>query len=131
MTNDELRAELAKYVCILSSGFIEASCRRIIHRYASTRCQKPVLSYVVQNVDRLRSPNTTKILELIGAFDKEKSIEVERSLDEKQKTAVDSIIAIRHLIAHGRNSGISLATIKDYHDRAQNFIVNVERLLCD
>ncbi|MFQ5673738.1 MAG: hypothetical protein ACE5G9_11635, partial [Nitrospinales bacterium] len=44
--DDELKAEIAKYLCILSSGFLEIACRDIIQRYVRSRTSPEVRRFV-------------------------------------------------------------------------------------
>ena len=46
--------------------------------------------------------------------------------EEGRKDAIDSIMANRHLIAHGKNSGISLVRVKDYLEKSIEVIEFIE-----
>lgn len=130
MTDLELQSEIAKYICILSSGFIEASCRSIVRKYATPRCDLTTLSFITGRVGQYRNPNMENILQLIGSFDGSRRKDIEDNLNERLKEAVNSIIANRNLIAHGRNCGISLGVVKDYYERTCELMNGIESRFC-
>ena len=47
--------------------------------------------------------------------------------EEGRKEAIDSIMSNRHRIAHGKNSDVSMAKIKDYLRKSIQFIEFVEQ----
>jgi hypothetical protein len=58
------------------------------------------------------------LLEIAGAFDDAWRTNLESFLaDSGRKEAIDSIIANRHLIVHGKDSGITLVRVKEYLQR--------------
>lgn len=65
----------------------------------------------------------------VRAFDQAWANELEIFLDNdsaSRKDAIDSIMANRHLIAHGRNTSISVARVRDYLDKAVEVIEFIE-----
>lgn len=56
----------------------------------------------------------TKILAVIGEFSGEWRDEIDSATNGWLADAVNSVVANRHLIAHGRNVGITYVRIKDY-----------------
>lgn len=55
-----------------------------------------------------------KILTVIGEFSTQWREDVESATNGRLADAVNSVVANRHLIAHGRNVGITYVRIKDY-----------------
>jgi hypothetical protein len=50
-------------------------------------------------------------------------------MDGARKDALDSVVDIRNKIAHGESVSLSLGTITQYHERIDEIIVYVEKLL--
>jgi len=125
--DDELKAELAKYLCVLSSGFIEACCRDIVKRYVSGKAHPKIVDYVVWTVDRFRNPKANRVLDLIGGFDKDGMDALRDNLDESVKDGVDSIVDNRNRIAHGRDVNVTIHRFREYHGRVCTFIKELER----
>ena len=46
-----------------------------------------------------------------------------------RKDAIDTIMANRHLIVHGKNSGITVARVSDYLDKAEEVLEFLEKQL--
>lgn len=125
---EELKAELAKYICILSSGFIEASCRDMVRRYALSKGSEPtLLTYIESTLRRFYNPDLDRILTLVGSFDADKRNAIESTVDESLSEAITSIVSNRRRLAHGANVGISLAQISDYFERAKKYLTYMER----
>jgi hypothetical protein len=115
------RAMIARHICVLVSGFVENVIRVYLTEFS--RLSKPkaqVENYVEASVDRFQNPEFDKILDITGRFSSTWRRELEK-LDESIKSAITSIVSNRHLIAHGRHSGVSLAQASEYARRAYEF----------
>ena len=66
------------------------------------------------------------ILALTGAFNRHWAEKLQRETEGELKDSVDSIVANRHNIAHGQNSGISYIRIRDYYQNARKVILLIE-----
>jgi len=125
---DRLQADIARYLCVLTSGYIEASCRDILGSFARANSSDEVYRFVSRKLDRLPNPCTEDVLTLVDSFvdGARESIEQLPDFDEL-KDAVNSVVSNRNQIAHGRDTGISLATMQDYYQRVKRFIQLIER----
>jgi hypothetical protein len=56
--------------------------------------------------------------------------QLESDTEGELKDAVDSVVANRHLIAHGRDVGISYVRMKGYYERSIK-VVDLIRVWCD
>lgn len=112
---DEMRAELAKYLCVLVSGYLECNARSISHTFfANSKPRREVLNFCEVNIDRFRNPEHERLRQYFSAVHPKGREVVEGSADEL-KGAINSVVANRHLIAHGRTSGVSLAQVREYY----------------
>src|SRR6266704_258193 len=116
----ELRSDLAKHLCVLISGWLEASA----YERAKQRCRMnsngPVLSYSLSQLSWTKNPSAESLLELVGFFDLSWRDEFEKVLDLERKSAVNSIVGLRNDIAHGKSQAtgsLSLARVADYYER--------------
>jgi hypothetical protein len=115
------RAMVARYVCVLASGFLEDIVRTRLSEYTKQcRPKTEVEAFVIASVDRFQNPEFDKIIEIAGRFNASWRTKFE-ALDRSIRDAITSIVANRHLIAHGRHSGISLAQISEYVRAAKSF----------
>ena len=82
-----------------------------------------------QKVARLTNAKHEDFLKLAGSFDKKLRQTLEKDSDDQMKDAVDSVVANRHLIVHGRTCGISLGRISGYWDQVKKFAALFEKVL--
>ena len=125
----EIRSHWARYLCVLVSGFIEVSIRTLLSAYAEDKSGARVANFVEHELKGFQNPKMGKILDLVGAFSREWQEQVEDISDVELKDAVDSVVASRHQIAHGRTVGLSYVTIKKYYEGVVTAIENIETVI--
>ena len=126
----ELQAHWARYACVLAAGLLENAAVSFYSDFVSRNAAKPVADYATVQIAQIQNPKTKRFVELSRSFksvwadDLEKFIEV-----NGRKDAIDTIMANRHLIVHGKNSGITVARVSDYLDKAEEVLKFIERQL--
>ncbi len=118
----EVMSHWARYLCILTSGFIETSVRLILQNYVTEHAGKSVADFIQSRIEQLTNLNDEKISQLLGAFDPRWRDLFQGKRSEKQKDAIDSVLANRHQIAHGRSVSLTLARMKQYYAEISNAI---------
>jgi hypothetical protein len=126
----EVQAHWARYLCVLTSGFLETAIRRIYSKYAQDRSHAHVSRYVAKKLDRFTNPKMGRIIELTGLFNKEWAGELQQNTVGELKDAVDSVVDIRHHIAHGRDTNISYVRMRKYYDSVVR-VVNLLEQQCE
>jgi len=101
---------------------LEKAVQLILGDYAKSKSAPNVSNYVESQLRWFQSAKMENILSLVQAFSPIWRQELENECDDQVKDAIDSIVANRHLIAHGENVGISLGTISAYYRGAVRFI---------
>ena len=114
---EEILSHWARYLCVLVAGLIESAAQLVLSEYARTHASIETASFVVNQMKYQTNLNATKLKQLLGAFSDQWADDFDRSLTDDQKDAIDSILANRHNIVHGRPVGISLVRVKDYFTR--------------
>lgn len=122
----ELQSHWGRYLCVLVSGYLETSVRAIYSEYSSKRANANVANYVSSRLERFQSPKMGNILELTRAFSRQWAEELENATEGELKESVDSVVADRHNIAHGRDIGITYARIRKYYQNAIKVIELIE-----
>ena len=120
--DEELRAELAKYLCILVSGLIEQRCGECAFGYTLKRASPEVARYVHEQLRRERKSSCTAIRDLFVKFDRSRAEEWFGDLADEERDAVDSIRNNRNQLAHGRFVGLSLGQLMRYMHSADKAI---------
>jgi hypothetical protein len=123
----ELQAHWARYVCVLAAGVLENSVPALYGAYVSTKASPAVAKFASATLSAVNTPKSHKFLEIAGRFDEQWNTDLQGHLDENgRREAIDSIIANRHLIAHGKDSGITLARVKEYLEKSIEVLEFIE-----
>lgn len=124
----ELLSDHAKYLCVLVSGFIEKSLTEIALEHARRASGPSVQRFVEKNTTRFTNANAEKVLQLLGSFDPDWRINAERILVDQYKDAFDSVVSLRHQIAHGESVGVTYSRIKNYFEAISEVIDHIQDL---
>lgn len=125
-TDSELQAHWASYLCILVSGFLEISVQTIYRNYASNQAAPNVARFVERKLSGFQNPNMTRILDLTGSFNPNWKENLERATEGELKDAVDSIVANRNNIVHGKHVSITYLRIYQYYQNAIRLVELIE-----
>jgi hypothetical protein len=125
-----MQAHWARYLCVLTSGLLESSVRILFAQYARTVSHANVARFVDEELERFQSAKMANILGLAREFSEAWADQLESDTVGERKDAVDSIVANRHLIAHGEDVGISYVRMKDYYRSAVE-VIDLLRVWCD
>ena len=123
----ELQSQWARYLCVLVSGFLEVSICATYNQFVKNSASSQVANFVKCQLDGFQNPKMGKIIELTRAFNSEWASALETATGGRLKDSVDSIVANRHLIAHGKDVGITYTRIKDYYKDAIKVIEIIEK----
>lgn len=127
--DDEMRSHIAKYVCILCSGFLENAVHSIYVDYVKKETASPsIISFATTNLNKILNPNSEKFRAIAKSFRADWEPVLTRYLQEEERsTALNYIISDRHKIAHGKDSDITLTRIREYHLKTVDVIKYIER----
>jgi len=128
--NLELQSQWARYLCVLVSGFLETSICSIYGEFARRTASPYVANFVKCELGSFQNPKMGKILELTRAFNPQWANQLEAATEGELKDAVDSVVANKNQIAHGRDVGITYARIKGYYEDVIQ-VVNLIEGMCD
>ena len=127
-TDIELQADFAKYLCVLVSGFFENAVVALILDFTQKRSAGEVALYVERSLDRWTNPNAEKLCNLLGAFDPAWRVKAEGYLIDERKAAINSLLALRHKIAHGESVSTTPAQVRQYYAATLKVVEFVELL---
>jgi len=125
-SDEELLSIWAKYLCVQTSGFIETSLRSILIQYTKRRSSPEVFNYVESMMSKITNLNEEKITSLLSSFSSEWGTSFREKRSEEQKAAIDSVVANRHHIVHGRSVGITIARMKSYYSEVVKLIAIID-----
>ncbi|GKS65435.1 hypothetical protein YTPLAS72_27390 [Nitrospira sp.] len=125
----EAQSDFAKYFCVLVSGFLENALVALLLDYSQKRSSPEVTLFVERQLEFWTNPNSEKIVQLLGEFSRDWRVAAEHFLIDERKAAVNSLVALRHKIAHGESVGTSLAQVKAYYDTVLKVVEFVSELV--
>ena len=117
---------MAKYLCVLVSGFLERSVEDVLVRHSSQA--RPTVSRYIERTLRIGNLNTERLCQLLAHFDEAWPNALAAELSNGGKDAIDSVHGLRNQVAHGTDVGLSLATITDYHQRIGRIVDRIDQL---
>jgi hypothetical protein len=115
------QSEWSKYLCVLVSGFIEESVRVLLEQHCKACAALKIQNFVISKLGDLTNCKTNKINSVLCQFSPDWAREFMEGIGEKSRVAdeiknsVDSVIANRHQIAHGKSVGMTYATISKHY----------------
>jgi hypothetical protein len=124
----ELLSDFARYFCVLVAGFLEQAMIEVALEHVRTHSHISVQRHVDTRLRRFTSANTQNIIELLGSFEADWRIDLEGYIVDEYKDAINSVISLRHTIAHGRYVGVTMVSVKDYYERVKNVVDHVADL---
>jgi hypothetical protein len=123
----ELHAHWGRYLCVLAAGFLENAIEEVYSEFVYRTGSKPLANFISTTLARIQNPNSTRFVETAKSFRVEWGRDLELFLSESgRKEAIDGIMNMRHQIAHGRDAGITIATVADYLKKSVEVIEFIE-----
>jgi len=129
------QAEWAKYLCVLVSGYIEESLRVLLDQYIRRRAAPVIQNFVWGEIKDITNCKTSKIASVLQRFnptwenDFLNDIQAKSRIVDEIKNSVDSVIANRHLIAHGKNTGLGYAAISTYYENVKKAVETLDAVI--
>ncbi len=121
----ELQSQLARFLCVLTSGLIEQALILTLAEYSQRRSHPTVARYVSANVSKIRNAKFEDILIILGNFSPKWREHFEETTSAEVKDAINSIVNNRNQIAHGGQTGISPVHYTEYYRRVKSFVADL------
>ena len=120
---------MAQLMTIWASGYLETTCRALVLEYTRQRAEPNIVNYVSASVERFQNPKMEKISALIRMFDGEAADRIDEFAEGRIKESVNSIVGVRHQIAHGKSATISVAMITQHFENARRLVQKMRELV--
>jgi hypothetical protein len=124
----ELSADLARYLCVLVSGFLEQAVIEILSEHTRRRSDPSVQKYVGSKLYRFTTANSQNLSDLVGSFDADWHNDLKAFLIGEHKDSVDSVVNIRQAVSHGRYVGVTMAQAKRHYLRVKEVVDHIADL---
>lgn len=120
----ELRADFAKYLCVLVSGYLEKAIAEILIGYTGQQSGPRIQRYESKRLERFQ-PTKGNIVALFETFDARWAEELNAFIADERAAAIGAIVRERHRIAHGGDSTISYVRVKNYRDEIETVVEHI------
>ena len=124
--DEEAAAHWSRYLCVLLSGFIENAMRILLSEYAKARSHPNISHFVSHSISGLTNLKEERMQQILGSFSDAWRTDFAQMISDEQKDALDSVIANRHNIVHGRSVGVSPVSIQTYYARVLEVLDLIE-----
>ena len=81
-------------------------------------------------MERFQNPKMETVIQLVGAFSQDWADNLKTETRDQLKDHIDSLVANRNQIAHGKDVGLSHVRLNDYYQSAVKVIELIEEQ-CD
>lgn len=127
----ELKSHLSKYLCVQASGHLENVIKELIFEYHNKICKTETQKYISSKINRLTNIDDDNLTNLLNAFSSIWCDLYKTKITDKERMSLNSIIAQRNLIAHGKShtSNISYLTIADYYADLKNIVTILKNII--
>lgn len=129
ITDEEVKSHYSRYLCVLTSGYLEESIKIIIRVYVSTKTHPNVLNYVNSSTGNLTNLKSEKLGVFLNSFNNEWREKYELLVTDEEKAAIDSVVANRHQIAHGQNVGVSYVRVNEWYKNVKKVVEKVSSIV--
>lgn len=129
--HDELQGHWGRYACLLSAGYFEIALRLVIQKRVENKATPEIQRFVLQGMEAIQNPKAERFCKVIRSFSAEWGDQLDKYfLDNAEvKEAIDSLMANRHLIAHGKPCSISVGRVSGYFKSGDKVIEYLDQLI--
>lgn len=124
----ELVSQYARYLCVLVAGFVEQSVGDLLVECARRRSDDSVSSFVESRLDRLPNMKQERLRQLLRSFNVAWWDDLQSRCPD-QLQSLDSVVALRNQIAHGKDTGTSYVGVLQYFNDASDVLESLASVL--
>lgn len=131
----KMQGEWAKYLCVLSSGYLENSMRILLTDFMSQNSSLEIQRFNEPLIGSLTNCKHGKIIKTLEQFDINWANTFSHEIAAKSKIeneivdSIDSLVQNRHDIAHGKSIGIGYVSVKKYYEKANVAVEVMEKII--
>ena len=126
---DEIKSHLSRYLCVLTSGYIEEAVKIIIRNYVSDKSHPNISNHINSSTHYITNLNCEKIGSFLNTFNNEWKEKFDNQISDEERDAINSIVANRHLIAHGSNVGVSFVRVNNWYKNTKSVVIKIQNII--
>ncbi|MCC5945101.1 MAG: hypothetical protein JJT94_09200 [Bernardetiaceae bacterium] len=129
ISDEELQAHFAKYLCVKTSGLFENYMKAQVGDYVDVSSARPTANFVKNKTKSFTNINYQKLASFLNAFDNSWGRKFEEMLTPELKSSLNAVIANRNNIAHGIPDSISLGSMKIHYENMKKIITIIDSII--
>jgi hypothetical protein len=123
----EVQADLARYLCVRVSGFVDLAVTHLFQAYVTRHAPPKLVRFVTSSIVRHQNLKANRLLEITASVDLQWERELALFLTAERTDALNSLVENRNQIAHGRSTAITHIRVRRYYLPAIEIIEFLER----
>lgn len=129
--DEETKSLLLKLFCVRTAGLLEVFLKTRISEYSKGKVPKEINRFMTAKFKDITNLKSSKLEDVLTSFSIEWSDKFAEYLEEheQERTALDSIIAQRHNIAHGQQSNIGEVAMKQYYEGVKHVVTYLDGVI--
>lgn len=130
--DDETKSHIAQYLTVLISGIFEDLIKDYIIKYIDSQTAPPeAKKYILTHIDNraFQNPLPKKVKDFINMFSESWADSLNTNLNDRNWSALGSIVYNKNLIAHGNSSQVTLAEINRWYSDSRILIESLDTII--
>ena len=129
--DEEIKNSLVKLLCVRTAGLLEVFLKTRISEYSNGKVPKEINRFMTTKFKDITNLRSFKFLEVLSSFSENWGRKFNEYLEEheQEKSSLDSVVAQRHMIAHGQSSNISQNYMFQYFDDVKNIVSFLDTII--
>lgn len=129
-SDPQVASYLAGFLAVMISGVYEDCVEHLVCERVKRASDIEIHHYFEKDIsESFRNPEFGKVQGILGEFSKNWADDIKKKVDYPSQQALDSIVADKNAIAHGKSSTLTVSDIKNYHRRCKSIFVVLEGIL--
>ena len=111
----ELMGHWGRYLCVLTAGFLENALKEVYGDFVTRKANPQIAGFAMARLEQISNPKASRFVEVANSFDSAWATQLEEFLDGdggQRRYAIDSIMANRHRIVHGKTATVSVGRVR-------------------
>lgn len=117
----KVQAMLVRVLIILASAYIEISLKEIVGEFAEKRSSPSIAKFIKTTISYENSLNCKKIESIVGRLGVDYQSCLKPLMSDETRAAIDSLKALRDVIAHGGENATGHIVITKYFKAIEKF----------
>jgi hypothetical protein len=122
---------LAGHAVVAICGIYEDCVEKMFAIRASKSGDAELERFMEETMDQMfRNPDYAKIKQFLRKLNPALIAALDKAVQHRHSSALDSIVTAKNDIAHGKPSTVTLQDVEDYHTRAALVFETIEKMIC-